>query len=381
VTVPLSALISEESNENDTLTRKIIDMGSRIIPYEGTEGQDFSKGTGESKNSVRTGYRSARRRYDRYQLRRSYLIKTLKENNLMPSEALIGLSKMQLWEIRAKAATEKITNEELGRVFLWLNQKRGYKSSRSDANLDKKDTQYVADVKSRHQIIKDLDFTIGQYFFDNLKNNEFFRVKENVFPREAYVEEYNTICLTQSKFNPSLNQSLISKIRDEIIYYQRPLKSQKGLVSICEFEGFWAQKDGKKIFAGPKVVHRSNPVFQLSKIWESINNLRIRTKNGDELYLTLDIKNKIFNHLDNNDRLSVKDLCKIIDKKEDEIYVDRKLYKTGIQGNVIKTQIKKCIDNINDFDTLTEFKVKIIEDPKKEAFIFDKKIGNLSMGK
>ena len=26
--------------------------------------------------------------------------------------------------------------------------------------------------------------------------------------------------------------------RNEIIYYQRKLKSQKGLVSVCEFEGF-----------------------------------------------------------------------------------------------------------------------------------------------
>lgn len=88
----------------------------------------------------------------------------------------------------------EISLHELGRLLLWLNQKRGYKSSRSDANLDKKDTEYVATVKSRHEKIRELNFTIGQYFYSELIKDEFFRVKENIFPRAAYIEEFDAIC-------------------------------------------------------------------------------------------------------------------------------------------------------------------------------------------
>ena len=88
---------------------------------------------------------------------------------------------------------------ELGRILLWLNQKRGYKSSRSDANLDKKETDYVATVKSRYDKIKEQNLTIGQFFYSELIKDETFRVRENVFPREAYIEEFDRICAIQKK--------------------------------------------------------------------------------------------------------------------------------------------------------------------------------------
>jgi len=140
------ALISEDS-DSDNSKSEIIDLGSRIIPYEGTEGQDFAKGSGESRNSIRTGYRSARRGYDRYQLRRQFLLNTLSNHDMVPDATLKSLPKMELWKLRAKAANEKISKQEFGRILLLLNQKRGYKSSRSDSNLDKKDSDYVAKCK------------------------------------------------------------------------------------------------------------------------------------------------------------------------------------------------------------------------------------------
>ena len=257
-----------EENDNKT---SIVGLGSRIIPYEGTEGKDFAKGTGESRNSLRTKARTARKGYDRYQLRRKYLVDALVKANMFPDETMKNLPKIELWDLRNKAVHSQITLKELGRLLLWLNQKRGYKSSRSDANLGKKDTEYVATVKSRHEKIKELNLTIGQYFYHELSYDPFFKVKENIFPREAYIEEFDAICNTQKQFYPdTLTEEFISKLRNEIIYYQRPLKSQKGLVSVCEFEGFWRTgKDGKEYFVGPKVAPKSSPIYQLSKMWEN----------------------------------------------------------------------------------------------------------------
>jgi CRISPR-associated endonuclease Csn1 len=361
------ALVSEDSN-GDSINTTIIDLGSRIIPYDGTEGQDFAKGTGESKNSVRTSYRRARRNYDRYQLRREFLIKTLLKHNMMPTDEQKKLPKQELWNLRARAAKEKIELNELGRLLLWLNQKRGYKSSRSDANLDKKDTEYVAKVKSRHDTIKELNCTIGEYFFTQLSQDEFFRVKENVFPREAYIDEFDTICRTQRQYYEELTNELIAKIRNDIIYFQRPLKSQKGLVATCEFEGFTVTRGEKEFFTGPKVAHKSSPIFQIVKIWESINNLRIRTKNGEKLNFTKEQRQSIFDYLDNNEKLSFKNLCKIIGKKEEEIYADRKLYNSGIQGNITKCIFNKILKDIPNAENLLK-KRGFIEGRKPNYFI------------
>lgn len=363
------AMITE--NEDIAKTNcQILGLGSRIIPYEGTEGKDFAKGTGESRNSLRTQARTTRKGYDRYQLRRKYLINILIKNNMMPDEALKAMPKMDLWELRNKAATNEISLKELGRILLWLNQKRGYKSSRSDSNLDKKDTEYVATVKSRYEKIKERNLTIGQYFYNELQKDEYFRVKENIFPREAYIEEFDTICKKQN-----LNNELTDKIRNEIIYYQRPLKSQKGLVSVCDFEGFWTKKDNKEYFVGPKVAPKSSPLFQLAKMWENINNIKINSRSGNDVELTSEQKWALLEHLDNNEKLTQTDLLRILNLKKENCYINKLLAK-GITGNITKNAIKKCFGNSMDYENLLKLELKIKND-KRDGYLYDKKTGEI----
>ncbi|MBU0488570.1 MAG: type II CRISPR RNA-guided endonuclease Cas9, partial [Bacteroidetes bacterium] len=370
------AVISENISGNET-QREILGMGSRIIPYDGTEGKDFAKGAGESRNSLRTLARTARKGYDRYQLRRKYLVEILVKNNMMPGDTIKALPKMDLWKLRDKAATQQISLEELGRLMLWLNQKRGYKSSRSDANKDKKDTYYVAAVKSRHDQIKELKQTIGQYFYAQLKKDEYYRVKENIFPREAYIEEFDTILLNQKMLYPELlSEELIEKIRNEIIYYQRPLKSQKGLVSVCEFEGFWRKgKDGKEYFVGPKVAPKSSPLFQLAKIWENVNSIKLSTRKGEEIELTAEQKQEIFNHLDNNEKLSATELLKILGLRKDDCIVNKQLEK-GISGNITKFLISKCFGSSVNAAPWMKQNIVICEE-NKEVYLYDKKTGEV----
>jgi CRISPR-associated endonuclease Csn1 len=367
------ALIEEEDQKQTT----IVGLGSRIIPYEGTEGKDFAKGTGESKNSLRTKARTARKGYDRYQLRRKYLVDALVKANMFPDEILKNLPKIELWALRDKAVFSHITLKELGRLLLWLNQKRGYKSSRSDANLGKKDTEYVAAVKSRHEKIKELNCTIGQYFYQKLSNDPFFKVKENIFPREAYVEEFDTICNTQKQFYPeTLTEEFISKLRDEIIYYQRPLKSQKGLVSVCEFEGFRRiGKDGKEYFVGPKVAPKSSPIYQLSKMWENINNIKVGSRSGGDIEITPEQKQAIFRHLDNNEKLTATDLLKILQLDKKNCYVNKQIEK-GLIGNITKHAIRQCFGDSSQYNHLLRLDLKIVESDKK-GYLIDKKTGEV----
>lgn len=366
-----------ENIDNSKTKCEILGMGSRIIPYEGTEGKDFAKGTGESRNSLRTKARTARKGYDRYQLRRKYLVDKLIKNQMYPDETTRSLPKMELWKLRNKAVHTPVSLMELGRLLLWLNQKRGYKSSRSDANLRKKDPEYVATVKSRHEKIKELNLTIGQYFYKELSADEFFKVKENIFPREAYIEEFDAICKTQQEFHHEiLTNELIDQIRNEIIYYQRPLKSQKGLVSVCEFEGFWRMgKDGKEYFVGPKVAPKSSPLFQLAKMWENINNIKIGSRTGEDLKLTKEQKWAIFQHLDNNEKLTTADLLKILNRKKENCYLNKQLAK-GLNGNITKHAIRQCLGSSDIYENLLKLELKVVEN-EKEGYLYDRKTGEV----
>ncbi|MCS6823346.1 MAG: type II CRISPR RNA-guided endonuclease Cas9 [Cytophagaceae bacterium] len=367
------ALIKEQ---NDKPT-DIIGMGVRIIPLDTDESDEFTKGNAISKNQERTQKRTARKGYYRYLLRRKALTAELKKKEMF-DEALFNLPQLTLWGLRSKAVTDKIELKELGRILYHLNQKRGYKSSRSEANADKKDTEYVAEVKNRYQLLKEEGKTIGQKFFEELSKNLNYRTKQQVFPREAYIEEFDVIMQKQKAFYPEvLTDDFITHLRNDIIYFQRKLKSQKCLVSICEFEGFYTTtKEGKQVFAGPKVAHRSNPIFQVEKIWESINNISIKDKRNNEFPITLEQKQKIFEYLDNHEKLTQAELFKILEIKEKSGWYGNKMLNKGIQGNVTKTLIRNAILDKKLAERFLAFDLQIINTGRKQ-YQYDKETGEV----
>lgn len=386
------ALIEVDDNSKPI---RIIAMGSRIIPLTSADRDQFQKGQAISKNQDRTTARTQRKGYDRKQLRKSEdfrygLKKALRKLNIYPSDELFKLSSLDLWKLRNDAASVdgNISPEQLGRILYMLNQKRGYKSARSEANADKKDTDYVAEVKGRYSQLKDRNQTVGQYLYDELvianRNNTYFRVKEKVYPREAYEEEFDTIINIQKKKHSFLTDEVINQLRNEIIYYQRKLKSQKGLVSVCEFEGFTTtninnetQKE-KTMFVGPKVAPRTSPLFQLCKIWEVVNNISLKVKNTEgskykwgERIPTLEEKHEIAKHLSVNANLSFTDLLKILHLKKEQVYANKQILK-GIQGNVTYTEIHNIIGD----NELLRFHVSVILS-EHSSMLIDKKTGEI----
>lgn len=353
--------------ENNGNKMTINGMGSRIIPLATDEKNEFEQGNAISKNQKRTQKRTQRKGYDRYQLRKKDLLEQLTSLGMLPAKELFSISAVELYGLRAKAISEKISPGEIGRIFFHLNQKRGYKSSRKDEIKDKKETEYVALVKSRYSQIKEAALTIGQHFHKQLLKSERYRIKDQIFPREAYIEEFNAICQKQKQYYPQLlTDERTQLIRNKIIYYQRPLKSQKGLVSVCEFEGRWYKnKEDKNIFSGPKVAPKSSPLFQVCKIWESINNITINTKRGDAFEISIDKKRELFQYLDTHDKLSENELFKLLGIGKNEGYYGNKSLTKGIQGNLTKAAISKIIgdkqleEKLLAFDLPVEYFEKI----------------------
>ena len=138
---------------------------------------------------------------------------------------------------------------------------------------------YLGAISDRSKELYFNHLTVGQFQMKQLSENPNISLKNQVFYRQDYLDEFERIWEKQAKFHKELTEELKHELRDIIIFYQRPLKSQKSLINYCEFES--SQKevvvDGKKktITIGLRVCPKSSPLFQCFKIWQSINNLQI----------------------------------------------------------------------------------------------------------
>ena len=192
---------------------------------------------------------------------------------------------------RTKALSEKLDLEKLAVVLQKIN-----------GNI-KGSSGYLGNISDRSKELYFNNMTVGQYLVSVIDKDPNRSLKNIVFYRQDYMDEFDWIWSEQSKYHPELTSGLKHEIRDIIIFYQRPLKSQKGLVNICELERKTVEitVDGKKKtrLIGPKVCPKSSPWFQEFKIWQIINNLNIDKddlfyeENRQRLALELSVKEKL----------------------------------------------------------------------------------------
>lgn len=353
------AIVDERSDEilteqsGNGSKDEIVNIGCRIVPLSPDESTQFAQGQALTKNAERTKQRTQRKGYDRYQLRRALLLEELGKLGMYEGRTL-PLSTLELWGLRARAVEERISLAELGRVLCHLNQKRGYRTVKSDFE-NKESGDYVQAVVGRYNELRERQMTIGQYLYERLKADPAFRCKERIYPRDAYVEEYDAIMARQRTFHPDLlTEAVISRIRDYIIFHQRPLKSCKHLVARCELERHEVQINGRTRNCGPKVAPRSSPLFQVCKIWESINNLNIRNKRNELLPISPEQKQAIFDFMNTHEKLKANDLKSLLGIKSREWLVG-KATGTGLQGNTTYCTIAKALADHPDRDELLRF--------------------------
>lgn len=374
--------------DDDNTPKRIIRMGSRIVPISSDEGTGYTKGNAISKNADRTAKRTARKCYDRYQLRRQALVNLIKRLYMLPNkELMLEQTPLEIWQKRADAASKEITLEALGRVLLHINQKRGYKHSRL-SNADRKETAYVQEVNSRYDELKAEGLTIGQHFAAKLKENEQtsndgkkyynYRIKEQVYPRHAYEEEVKKILEIQSQFHADVLTPDVCREIMDIIFYQRDLKSCKNLVSLCEFESHTIIKDGKEITIGPKVAPRTSPLAQLSSILETSNNITIRNRRNDELYISPEQRKAIADFLDNHEVMKLTDLYRILNISRKEGWWAGKAIGKGLKGNTTKCQIREALGSLpkEQVDSLTAFRLEFEEYVDEETGEVRQRVNN-----
>ncbi len=191
--------------------------------------------------------------------------------------------KLQAYQWRSEAISRQLSKEEVAYVITEINNNLNNSSG------------YLGAISDRSKELYFNKQTVGQFVYTQLQANPHTRMKNQVFYRQDYFDEFETLWQTQSLYHKELTDELKTEVRDIIIFYQRKLKSQKGLVGFCEFES--AQKeilvDGKlkKKTIGYKVSPKSSPLFQEFKIWQNLNHLSIQKK-GEVDIQNLDIESK-----------------------------------------------------------------------------------------
>ncbi len=220
------------------------------------------------------------------------------------------------YEWRAKSVNEKIGLEELTEVFQDIS------------GQIQNSTSYLGKISDRHKELYFNNMTVGQYMMVKLDADPNFSFKNTVFYRQDYIDEFERIWAKQAEFHPELTNERKKEISDAIIFYQRPLKSKKSLVDICEFENHKkvVLKDGKETVKtiGLKVCPKASPLFQEFKVWQTVNNVTI---NGAPL--AQEKKEQLFSELNIRPALSTKDAVKLLCGKEK----GKRNYREKLEGN------------------------------------------------
>ncbi|MCB0501433.1 MAG: type II CRISPR RNA-guided endonuclease Cas9 [Bacteroidetes bacterium] len=205
----------------------------------------------------------------------------------LKSEKTIKLNKrqqkkLQSYKWRSDAVLKQLDKEKVAYVITEIN---------NDLN---KSSGYLGAISDRSKELYFNKETVGQYLYNQLQENPHSRLKNQVFYRQDYLNEFEAIWETQAKFYSELTKELKEEIRDIIIFYQRKLKSQKGLISFCEFESREIIVNDKKKTIGLRVAPKSSPLFQEFKIWQVLNNVLIRKKGSRKRVVKNDAQAKLF---------------------------------------------------------------------------------------
>lgn len=237
--------------------------------------------------------------------------------------------RIENYKWRCDALTNKMNLEELALVIQNIN---GEISSSSG---------YLGAISDRSKELYFKKQTVGEYLYEIIRNNPNESLKNKVFYRQDYLDEFETIWEEQTKYHKELTNELKKEIRDVIIFYQRKLKSQKGLISYCELERdekvININGKEKTIVIGSKVIPRSSPLFQEFKIWQRINDIKINGK-----YLCQEEKEYLSNLLKFRDKLEDKEIIKALKIEGENIKVNFK----EIQGDTTNVQLYKAFSKI-----------------------------------
>ncbi len=212
---------------------------------------------------------------------------------------------------------------------------------------------------------------IASFVYYNLLQNPKQKVNGDlitVIERDYYRDELNEIYINQEKFHPELSNRVLYEqaiqllypnnnnhqktiqelnfnylIKEDILLYQRDLKSKKSLIADCVYEKEnyerTDEKTGKKYKKPLKAIHKFNPLYQEFRLWQFIKRLKIIKKEeilNDEININVDvttqlltnqIKEELFTFLNDKESITEKDILTFVSKTHKDFQIKTDNYK------------------------------------------------------
>ena len=364
------AVVEKEKNE-------ILGTGVRIFP-EGVNKN--SSGKEVSKNTTRRIARGTRRRNYRFKVRRDKLIRALRKFNMLPGDKHYTFKRkesknhtIELFKLRKDALDKQIELEEIGRIFLQINNHRGFKSNkREDAAIkadkakEKESEGVIGTIQKLEQRIIEYGCrTIGEYYNYLIEQNrnsynpnepkkiipdDFIRGEGAYTSRELFEKEFDEIWKKQKDYYPEvLTNENKEIIKNDCIFYQRDLRSAKHRRNTCtlEFKGYYSKEKGKYIIKYMPCCPKSSFEFQEYRIWEQLNKLRYTNAFGTHQELTLDEKKTLAWRLHVVEKLNITAIKEIIGFDRATKFND---FGDHLKGNVTQARLIEAVDKNFWFD-------------------------------
>ncbi len=229
--------------------------------------------------------------------------------------------------------------------------------------LNKKDVlgKVKGKIKDISQAMTDGGFkTLGQYFFSLYKKE---KIRNQYTSREEhYLEEFITICKVQGIDFINEKEQLPEKKFDGLakdlykaIFFQRPLKSQKGTIGKCSFE---TSKSRCAV---------SHPDFEEYRMWNYLNTIKIGTQSEKTLrFLTQEEKLKLLPKFYRKNDFNFEVLAKELVEKGASFG----FYKSSKKNEYFYWFNYKPTDTVSACQVSASLKNVIGEDWKTKTFIY-----------
>ena len=216
--------------------------------------------------------------------------------------------RLQHYKWRVEALSKQLELPEVAYVLVEINNNLNNSSG------------YLGAISDRSKELFFKKETVGENLYNQIQKNPHTSLKNQVFYRQDYLDEFEKIWEMQSQFYPKLTPELKDEIRDIVIFYQRKLKSQKHLISTCEFEKHH------------KVLPKSSPLFQEFKIWQVLNNVEFKNLGTKETkILSQEDKEFLFEELNLRGELKPDAVLKLMKLSKKQWFLN---YKEGLVGNI-----------------------------------------------
>lgn len=324
--------------ENDREAGEVIALGVRVFP----EGVDRdTKGLEKSKCVQRREARGARRIKQRRRLRRRQLVEVLREAGLLPADeaALHGLLATDPYPLRARGVESKLEPFELGRVLFHINQRRGFKSNRKGGK--EKDGVVTKDTTALQAKIDAAGCcTLGQYLATlapkpgEVPGAE--RVRDRYTLRAMYETEFEKLWEAQQPHHAgALTPELKRNLKENIIFFQRPLRSAEHLVGFCELE-----ENERRC---PRDLWEAQQFVML----QELNHLaRIDTANGEvePMPALPEQRNKLLATLAWHKELKIEDAYRLLEWPDHwRFNFEIQSKRTRLKGNAVGDALRKAL--------------------------------------